>query len=91
MQVLVVLLVGEGGKGAGDMATYFAAHWVEEEVEVEVGQGTRRRSRYCRAEESFKFNKFKLRILQGANFKTFLATAPETKRPKKAKANSGAL
>jgi hypothetical protein len=35
MQVLVVLLVGEGGKGAGDMATYFAAHWVE--VEVEVG------------------------------------------------------
>ena len=37
MQVLVVLLVGEGGKGAGDMATYFAAHWVEVEVEVEVG------------------------------------------------------
>ena len=37
MQVLVVLLVGEGGKGAGNMATYFAAHWVEVEVEVEVG------------------------------------------------------
>jgi hypothetical protein len=37
MQVLVVLLVGEGGKGAGDMATYFAAHWVEVVVEVEVG------------------------------------------------------
>jgi hypothetical protein len=45
--VLVVLLEGEGGKGAGYMATSFAAHWVEEEVVVGAWDKTEEVERSC--------------------------------------------
>jgi hypothetical protein len=67
MQVLVVLLVGEGGKGAGDMATYFAAHWVEVVVEVEVGA----RDKTEEVDLVVQVEDFQLKGGLRANFKTF--------------------